>query len=105
MLTTTTHASAKAIAGDLKIGKKGWATVTTKAAREVRDLEIVADILHMKARPTRSEQEATLKDHRKRFGTRSVVVGPGDRNITDIMERIAGERGLDYRSVKPSTTG
>jgi hypothetical protein len=100
VLTEETHESAKAIADALKIGKKGGATVTKKAASEVRDLEIVADVLHLQGRPTRAEQEATLKDYRRRFGVKGVVVDPGDRNLTEMMEQVAGERGLDYVSVR-----
>lgn len=96
VLTTTTHTSAKAIADALKIGKKGGATVTKKAAQEVRDLKIVADILYLKSRPTRSALKAMARDYR----LKGDGVDPGDRNITEIMEQVADERGLDHSSVK-----
>lgn len=96
VLTTETHTSAKAIADALKIGKKGGPLVTEKAARELRDLEIVADVVQLLDRPTRAELKAIAKEH----GLKGDVVDPGDRNITEIMEQVAGERGLEYSSVK-----
>jgi hypothetical protein len=96
VLSATTHRSAKAIADDLKIGKKGGRTVTRKAAREMRDLEIVADILYQMDRPAGSELKAIAKAH----GLRSDGVTGSDRNVTEILQQVAGNRGLDYSSVK-----
>ena len=101
VLTEGTHDSKSAIADALKIGKRGGPLVTEQAKSELRDLQMVARIEHLRRqRPTRAEQEAALKEYRKKYGLKGEVVDPGDRNLTEIMEQVAGEYGIDYVSVR-----
>ena len=57
--------------------------------------EILDDIQHLKDRPTRSE----LKAMRKAHGLTGDTVHPGDRNITEIMDQVAGQHGVEYSTV------
>ncbi len=96
VLTATTYTKAKDIAHALKISNKNGSRLAVQQAKTAtRDLEILDDIQHLEARPTRSE----LKAMRKAHGLTGDIVDPGDRNITEIMDQVAGQHGVEYSTV------
>jgi hypothetical protein len=96
LLTTTEYPSAKAIADALHIGTKGGETVTRKAARELRNLAIVADVLD---RQRHWSLDESARAYAKTRGIK-IPKESTDRRLTTAMEEVAGQYGLDYVSVR-----
>lgn len=95
-LTTTKHASAKAIADALGLGTRGGRVVTRQADTDERDLAIVIRIDQLKKRPTRRELKALVHAH----GLKGEGVDPGDRTLLVILDQVAEEYGLDVNQVQ-----